>query len=178
MNDTRVSNGLVVFTESSSVLAKVAVGDIITLSGTVSEFRPSADPDYLLLTEIESPTNIGVVSTKNKVTPIVLGGDRSPPTQKFSALDVGADGFLSVPNNQSQIDATNATLLPTMYGMDFWQSLNGQLVTVPSPVAINFPNDFGEIWVVSSFLCLYISGAEARGMLGAGLSPARTRAED
>ncbi|KAF8216021.1 DNase I-like protein [Mycena galopus ATCC 62051] len=151
VNDTRVSNGLFVFSESSSVLAKVAVGDEITLTGVVSEFRPSADPDFLFLTEIESPTNIVVVSTKNTVTPIVLGVDRSPPTQYFSALDVGPDGFLSVPNNQSQIDTVNATLVPTMYGMDFWQSLNGQLVTVRKPLAINFPNDFGEIWVVGDW---------------------------
>ncbi|KAJ7644169.1 DNase I-like protein [Roridomyces roridus] len=167
-NDTRVSSGLLVFTTSATVLSKVAVGDIITLTGLVAEFRPSADPDFLTLTELESPTNIVVVSTNNPVTPIVLGRDRSPPTENFSALDVGPDGFLSVPNNQSQIDTVNATLLPESFGMDFWESLNGQLVTVLRPVAINFPNSFGEIWAIGDWP---VTGQNSRGGLTIILGP-------
>ncbi|KAJ7761516.1 DNase I-like protein [Mycena maculata] len=168
VNDTRVSNGLFVFTESSTTLSKVAVGDMITFSGSVDEFRSSADPDYLLLTEIEDPTDIVVVSTKNTVTPVVLGVDLFPPTQKFTALDTGADGFLSVPNNQTQVDTVNATLLPTQYGMDFWQSLNGQLVTVRSPIAINFQNDFGEFFVIGDWP---VTGQNSRGGLTITFGP-------
>lgn len=123
------------------------VGDRVSLSGKVEEFRPSADPTYLLTTELESPTNIKVLSTGNTVAPVVLGIDRSPPTQSLSALDVGPDGFLTVPNNQSRIDTTNAAVQPTQFGLDFWSSLEGQLVTVPKPVSIGFENDFGEFWV-------------------------------
>jgi predicted extracellular nuclease len=57
-----VSNGLAVFTTSTSILSQVNAGDIVSLTGTVSEFRPAADPDYLLLTEVVSPANITVGS--------------------------------------------------------------------------------------------------------------------
>ncbi|KAI0643156.1 DNase I-like protein [Trametes meyenii] len=147
VQDVRVSNGLNVFSSSKTVLASVAVGDRISLSGVVSEFRSSSSPNNLFATELQSPTNIVVLSSNNTVTPLVLGRDRSPPTEKLSALDTGSDGWLSVPNNSSLVDATNATLHPDEFGMDFWSSLEGQLVTVPSPVALDFENSFGEFWV-------------------------------
>ena len=113
----------------------------------MQEFRSSTAPGDLVGTELGSPSNIVVLSQNNTVTPVVLGRDRSPPTQLFSALDVGPDGFLSVPNNVSLIDSVNATLQPDLYGMDFWSSLEGQLVTIPNPIGTAFPNSFGEIWV-------------------------------
>ena len=135
------------FSSSSTVLNSVAVGDKISLSGKVEEFRSSSDPTFLTATELESPTSIKVTSTGNTVTPVVLGVDRSPPTQALSALDVGTDGFLTVPGNQSRIEVVNATAQPTKFGIDFWSSLEGQLVTVPKPVSIGFENDFGVFWV-------------------------------
>ncbi|KAJ6559253.1 Endonuclease/exonuclease/phosphatase [Mycena vulgaris] len=168
VDDTRVSNGLAVFTTSTTVLSKVAVGDVVSLTGKVAEFRPAADPDYLLLTEITSPTNIVVLSSNNTITPLVLGQDRSPPTQQLSALDVGPDGWLSVPNNQSRVDVVNATLQPESFGMDFWASLNGKLVTVPKPVAINFPNSFKEIWIHGDWP---VTGKNSRGGLTLTFGP-------
>lgn len=147
VSDTRSSTGLFVFSESSKVLGSVAVGDAISLSGKVADFRSSSDPTFLESTELDSPTSITVTSSGNTVTPLVLGVDRSPPTTAFSSLDSGPDGFLSVPNNQSLIDVVNPTLQPTKFGLDFWASLEGQLVTVPKPISIGFENDFGEFWV-------------------------------
>jgi hypothetical protein len=95
------------------------VGDFISLSGRVTEFRSTSSPNDLFMTELEAPTNITVISSNNTVTPLILGKDRSPPTQLFSALDVGRDGFLSVPNNRSRIEVVNPTLQPDKYGMDF-----------------------------------------------------------
>ncbi|KAJ7459796.1 DNase I-like protein [Mycena latifolia] len=162
VNDTRVSNGLAVFTTSTTILSQVTVGDQVSLTGKVTEFRPAADPDYLFLTEIASPTNIVVLSSNNTITPLVLGQDRKPPTQQFSALDVGPDGWLSVPNNQSRVDVVNATLQPDKFGIDFWQSLQGQLVAIPKPVAIDFPNSFAEFWVHGEWP---VTGKNARGGL-------------
>ncbi|EKM51889.1 uncharacterized protein PHACADRAFT_177296 [Phanerochaete carnosa HHB-10118-sp] len=147
VQDVRVSTGLFVFSESSKVLNAVQVGDEISLSGTVSDFRSSSDPTFLESTEFESPTNITILSSNNTVTPLVLGVDRSPPTQDLSALDVGLDGFLTVPNNQSLVDVVNATMQPAKFSVDFWSSLEGQLVTVPKPISIGFENSFGEFWV-------------------------------
>jgi hypothetical protein len=145
--DARVSNGLFVFSSAAAVLKSIAVGDSIALSGRVQEFRTSSAPNDLTGTELAAPTNIVVLSSNNTVAPVVLGRDRCPPTRLFSALDVGPDGFLSVPNNVSRIDDVNAPLQPGVYGIDFWASLEGQLVTIPKPVGVAFPNSFGEIWV-------------------------------
>ncbi|EMD39810.1 hypothetical protein CERSUDRAFT_103752 [Gelatoporia subvermispora B] len=161
-DDVRVSSGLLVFTESSSVLSKVSVGDLISLSGKVTEFKESSEPNDLLGTELGDPTDIVILSSGHIVQPLVLGADRSPPTEKLSALDVGPDGWLSVPNNVSLVDSVNATVQPSEFGIDFWSSLEGQLVTVPGPVALDFQNDFGEFWVRGDWVA---SGVNSRGGL-------------
>ncbi|KAF5389309.1 hypothetical protein D9757_003448 [Collybiopsis confluens] len=169
-SDVRASNGLFIFSETASILSKVAVGDMVSITGTVSEFRSSSSPNDLTSTEITSPTaaNVVVLATGDTVTPVKLGTDRVPPTQALSALDVGPDGWLSVPNNQSQIDTVNATLVPTQFGLDFWASLEGQLVTVPSAQSIAFPNSFGEFWVIGSWP---VTGLNSRGGLTITIGP-------
>ncbi|TBU54650.1 DNase I-like protein [Dichomitus squalens] len=160
--DVRVSSGLTVFTTSKTILASVAVGDNVSLSGTVADFRSSSNPTYLFATELDFPANITVLSTNHTVAPLVLGRDRRPPTQALSRLDTGKDGWLSVPNNGSQIETANRTLQPTKFGLDFWASLEGQLVTVRKPVAIAFPNSFGEFWVHGDWP---VTGKNSRGGL-------------
>lgn len=158
--DIRVSNGLQVFTTSTSTLGQVTVGDLISLDGRVQEFRSSSSPNNLFATEIASPTNIVVRSSNNTFPIVILGKDRSPPTQELSALDVGPDGFLSNPNNVSRIDTVNDELRPDRYGMDFWESLEGQIVTIPKPIATNFENQFGEFWVYGDW---HVTGKNSRG---------------
>jgi hypothetical protein len=143
-------------------LKSVTVGDFISLSGKVSEYRPATSPNYVFVTEITSPTGIAVLSSNNTVTPVILGKDRNPPTQYLSSLDVGPDGFLSVPNNSSQITVVNSTLEPEKYGVDFWESLEGQLVTIPKPIAANFQNSYGEFWVYGDWKT---TGKNGRGGL-------------
>ena len=140
-----------VYSLAKAVLGAVNVGDYISLSGNITEYRSSASSDYLYLTELQYPTNIVVISSNNTVTPVVLGKDRTPPTQEFSALDKGPDGFLSVPNNSSRINTVNAALQPDKYGLDFWQSLEGQLVTIPKPTAVAFTSSYGEFWAVGDW---------------------------
>lgn len=149
-----------VFTTSSTIQNEVQVGDEISLNGVVSEFRSSSEPDNLFGTELDSPSNIVVLSSGNKVTPVILGVDRSPPTQLMSSLDIGSDGFLSVPNNQSLVDTANPTLQPTKFGLDFWESLESQLVTVPSPTVTDFQNSFGEFFVYGDWP---VTGKNSRG---------------
>jgi len=138
-DDERTSSGLKIFTTSTTTQALVKVGDLITLTGKISEYR--SDPAYLTVTELTSPSNIVVVSAGNTVAPITLGKDRSPPTAKYTALDT--PGFLSVPNNVSLVQASTANLEPAKYGLDFWESLEGMLVTIPKPVALQFENQYG-----------------------------------
>lgn len=113
------------------------------------------------MTEITRPTNIVVVSTNNTVTPIVLGrGAQLPPTIQYSSLD-GGDVF-AVPNNQSQISAQNPELQRTKNGLDFWETLSGELVTIQQPRVVGRPNRFGDTWVVGPWRT---TGTNQRGGL-------------
>ncbi|KAF8527538.1 DNase I-like protein [Hysterangium stoloniferum] len=159
-HDIRISSGVSVFTSSKTILAQVALGDEITVNGVVGEFHSTGD--VLSITEIDSPANITVLSSNNTVKPIILGVDRIPPTELYSALDKGKNGFLAVPNNASQIETVNAILQPHKFGIDFFESLEGQLVTVPNPSVINFENSFGEIWVHGDWP---VTGKNSRGGL-------------
>ena len=121
---------------------------IVVSSATVTEFRSS--PDFLFLTELASPGNITVVSSGNNVSAIVIGErGLKPPTEQYSSLDNG-DVF-GVPNNVSQVSVANPVLNQKRYGLDFWASLTGELVTVPGPRAVARPNRFGDTWVVGDW---------------------------
>ncbi|CAI6098142.1 unnamed protein product, partial [Clonostachys chloroleuca] len=140
--DDRTSEGIYVF--NKAIRDKVTVGDVITLDGKVDEYRSSALYSYL--TEITSPTNVVVKSSNHTVKPLVLGVDTlSPPTSDFSSLDVG--GIFGVPNDVNRISVVNPELEPTKYGLDFWESLVGQLVTLKDVVQVSRPNQYGDVWV-------------------------------
>ncbi|KAJ2892887.1 endonuclease/Exonuclease/phosphatase [Zalerion maritima] len=133
-----------IYVYSSSVGSSLSVGDIISLDGYVSEYRSS--DAYLYLTEIGSPSNVQVVSSDNAVEALVIGEDTaSPPNVEYSYLD-GGDVF-AVPNNESLISVANPTLDPSTYGLDFWESLCGELVTIKDARAISRPNSYGDTWV-------------------------------
>lgn len=145
-NDPATSEAVYVFGNTTGT--SLTVGDIITLDGKVSEYRSNAN--YIYLTEITSPKNVQVVSSGNKVTPLVIGKDtRSPPTVQYSGLDGG--DIYKVPNAVANISGVNPVLNPTKYGLDFWESLSGELVTVKKPTVIKTPSKYGDTWVVGDW---------------------------
>ncbi|OJJ79692.1 endonuclease/exonuclease/phosphatase family protein [Aspergillus glaucus CBS 516.65] len=112
----------------------VNVGDIITLSGTSSD---------------------------NEVVPVVIGEDELlPPTEEFSSLDEG--DVYSLPNNASQLSDENPVLEPDTYGMYFWESLSGELVSISGLGVIAKPNRYGDTWVVGDWP---LTGENGRGEL-------------
>ncbi|HYZ27643.1 MAG TPA: lamin tail domain-containing protein, partial [Thermoleophilaceae bacterium] len=122
--DDATSEGIFVFTSSAPT---VAIGDGLSLEGTVQEFRPGgAGTANLTTTEIAGPS-ITVVSSGNPLpAPVVIGpGGRVPPPQVieddgFASFDSGADGI------------------------DFYESLEGQRVEVDDAVAVGPTADFGS----------------------------------
>jgi len=155
--DSRSSESIYVF--SSAVGGTLNVGDIITLGGTITEYRSSSA--YLFLTELIRPVNVTVVSSGNTVTPVFVGaGSRVPPTQQFTGLD--NYDVLGLPNNQSLISVVNPTLVPTRYGLDFWESLSSELVTIRGVRAISKPNNFRDTWVTGDWP---VTGRNSRGGL-------------
>jgi hypothetical protein len=157
-NDDRTSESIYVF--GSRFGSNLTVGDSILFGGKVQEYR--SNKDYVYLTEISSPVLTRRVSSGNQVTPLVIGKDTvKPPTKQFSSLDTDADVF-DVPNNVSLISVKNPLLNPKQHGMDFWESLSGELVTVKKPRAITKPSNFGDTWIVGDWK---VTGENERGGL-------------
>lgn len=157
--DPKVSDAIYVYGSALASNTSIATGDVIVLNGKVSEYRSAST--YLYLTEIISPVVTAILETGQTVEPLVIGTDTlSPPTGQYTSLDDG-DVF-GVPNNQSLLSVVNPELDPEKYGLDFWESLVGQLVTVESPVAASKPNQYGDQWVVGSWAK---TGENARGGL-------------
>ncbi|KAH8757286.1 Endonuclease/exonuclease/phosphatase-like protein [Diaporthe sp. PMI_573] len=157
-NDTSTSDSAFIY--SSSVGSSVSVGDIITFGARVTEYRSSGST-YLYLTELTSPTNVVVVSSNNTVTPLVIGEDTlNPPTEQFSSLD-GGDVY-AIPNAVANISSVNPVLDPASYGLDFWESLSAELVTIKNVTVISRPNSYGETWVTGGWPA---TGRSARGSL-------------
>lgn len=155
--DDRTSESVYVFDRNFG--KTLSVGDVIQLNGTVTEYRSSKA--YVYLTEIINPKLLKKVSSGSAATPLVIGKDTiNPHTKAFSALDNG-DVF-GVPNNVSLISVANPTLIPRNYGMDFWESLSGELVTVKSAHALTKPNNYGDTWVVGDWK---VTGLNGRGGL-------------
>ncbi|KAI8955165.1 DNase I-like protein [Xylaria longipes] len=145
--DERVSDGIYVYGTALAKNASIATGDVLVLDGEVAEYRSSVD--YLPLTEITYPKVRAVLARNRTFAPIVLGKQRSPPTKLLSSLDEG-DAF-GVPNNQSLISVVNPVLQPNKYGLDFWESLLGEYVTIKNPRAVGRPNQYGDTWVVGTW---------------------------
>lgn len=144
--DERTSQSIYVFNRNFA--SNMTVGDSIVINGRVTEYR--SNKDYLYLTQIDRPTIVRRVSSGSRIEPLVIGKDtHDPPNKEFSSLD-GGDVF-AVPNNKSLVSVANPTLEPRKYGLDFWESLVGELVTIKKPVALTKPNNFGDTWVAGNW---------------------------
>lgn len=158
-SDSRISDAVYIYGSALAKNASIGPGDVLVLDGKVREYR--ANKDCLYLTQITSPKVVAILEHGQQVAPKVIGKDTpSPPTMQYTSLDEG-DVF-AVPNNKSLVSVANPVLEPEEYGLDFWESLSGQLVTVKSPRAIGRPNNYGDTWVVGDWAT---SGDNGRGGL-------------
>jgi predicted extracellular nuclease len=127
--NSATSDAIFVFTGSAPT---VVAGDAISVTGIVDEFRAGNDPTNLTITQLTSPV-ITVESSGNALpTAVLIGPDGiRPPTEI-----IDDDDF-------SVFDPEND-------GIDFFESLEGMLVTVQNPVAVDTTNNFGELFTVAS----------------------------
>jgi predicted extracellular nuclease len=128
------SEAIFVFTSAAPT---VQVGDAVTVSGTVAEFRPGGTSSTnLTTTELTGPS-VTVQSSGNPLpAATVIGtGGRVPPTQ---VIEDDATGDVE----------TSGVFDPATDGIDFYESLEAMRVQVNNPIAVGPTNDFGEIPVV------------------------------
>jgi uncharacterized protein len=126
------SEGVFVFT---NLAPAVEIGNHVRVIGTVSEFRPGADPDNLTITQINaSNANVTTLSTGNELpAPTVLGpGGRTPPTEVID--DDGAGNV-----------ETGGVFDPADDAIDFYESLEGMILRVDDGSVVGPTRSFGEI---------------------------------
>jgi predicted extracellular nuclease len=129
------SDGILVFGTAGS---SVSVGQAVTVSGRVTEFRPGgAESTNLTTTEITSPT-VTPGGPGAAIVPTVIGaGGRVPPT---AVIDDDATGDVE----------TSGSFDAATDGIDFWESLEATLLRVPNPVVVGPTNSRGEMWVLAN----------------------------
>jgi predicted extracellular nuclease len=131
--DDATSDAVFVFTDRTA--PTVAVGDDVTVGGTVTEFRSGgATSTNLSVTEITAPT---VTTTARGVplpAPVVIGPATVP--NRFAppiAGDVETIGR-AVPRRSAQ---------------EFWEAHEGMRVQIPAPRVVAPSNAYGDIYVTS-----------------------------
>ncbi len=117
------SDGVFVFTSSAPPSA-AAIGNIVCVSGTVTEFAPSSDPNSPTVTEISQITNVFSISTGNALpAPVVLSAADTDPAgsvfqlEKYEGMRVQVNSLTVVAPTQGTINETTATSTST--GMFF-----------------------------------------------------------
>ncbi|MDQ5872225.1 MAG: lamin tail domain-containing protein [Acidobacteriota bacterium] len=123
--DPSTSEGIFIFT-SSAPPAAAAVGNSVSVAGTVVEFIPGADPHSPPLTEIGGSPTVSVHSTGNPLpAPIPLtAADTSPAgsieqLEKYEGMRVSVDSLTVSSPTMGSISEANATSTSngTFYGV-------------------------------------------------------------
>ncbi|MFJ2610110.1 endonuclease/exonuclease/phosphatase family protein [Streptomyces sp. NPDC087425] len=126
------SEGVFVFTSSAP---KVAVGDSVTVTGTVSEYVPGGTSSgNQSVTEITKPT-VTTVSTGNEVPAPTVIDSRSVPSRYTPAGDSAANGSVNA-----------LTLRPARYALDYYESLEGMNVQVKNVRVTTATDPYAELW--------------------------------
>ncbi|MEV6949182.1 endonuclease/exonuclease/phosphatase family protein [Streptomyces sp. NPDC051172] len=127
------SEGIFVFTGSTP---KAAVGDSVTVTGTVSEYVPGgASSGNQSVTEITKPT-VTTVSTGNAVPAPTVIDAKSVPALYTPAGDTAANGSIN-----------GLTLQPSTYALDYYESLEGMNVQVADARVVTATDPYSELWV-------------------------------
>jgi predicted extracellular nuclease len=127
------SEGVFVFTSSTP---KVAVGDSVTVAGTVSEYVPGgASSGNQSVTEVSKPT-VTVISSGNAVPAATVVDAQSVPDDYAPAGDTAASGSINA-----------LTLEPSQYALDYYESLEGMNVQVADARVVTATDPYSELWV-------------------------------
>ncbi|MTD58435.1 hypothetical protein GKO32_31305 [Amycolatopsis sp. RM579] len=132
-NDPRTSEGLQIFTGSTT--PTVAVGDAVTVSGTVSEFYPDSptDSNYQSATELTDP-QWTVQSSGNPIpAPTVLTSDTVPDSL--------------APQSGGNIESL--PLEPAKYSLDFWEAHEGESVSISDARVVGPTTQYNELYVTT-----------------------------
>ncbi|GAA3055018.1 endonuclease/exonuclease/phosphatase family protein [Streptomyces roseofulvus] len=127
------SEGLFVFTSSAPT---VAVGDAVSVDGTVTEYVPGGlNSGNQSLTQLSRP-KVTVVSKGNALPEPVTIAPWSVPDAYAPAGDPANGGSIN-----------GLTLDPETYALDYYESLEGTNVRVGSSRVVGATDPYSELWV-------------------------------
>ncbi|MFJ5830470.1 endonuclease/exonuclease/phosphatase family protein [Streptomyces sp. NPDC093089] len=131
--DPATSEGVFVFTSS---VPTVAVGDAVSVNGTVTEYVPGGlNSGNQSLTQISKPV-VTVVSKGNAVPAPVTISPWSVPDEYTPEGDPAAGGSIN-----------GLTLDPETYALDYYESLEGTNVRIGSSRVVGATDPYAELWV-------------------------------
>ncbi|MFF8376720.1 endonuclease/exonuclease/phosphatase family protein [Streptomyces sp. NPDC015661] len=132
-DNAATSEGIFVFTSS---VPTVAVGDAVSLNGTVTEYVPGGlNSGNQSLTQISKPV-VTVLSKGNPVpAPVTISG-WSVPDEYTPEGDPAAGGSIN-----------GLTLDPETYALDYYESLEGTNVRIDSSRVVGATDAYAELWV-------------------------------
>jgi predicted extracellular nuclease len=131
--DPATSEGLFVFTGS---VPRVAVGDLVQVSGTVTEYRPGGNSSgNQSLTQISRP-QVTVVSSGNPLPAPVTLDSASVPEAYAPQGDPAAGGSIE-----------GLELRPQAYALDLYESLEGMDVRIRDARVVGPSTRYAELWV-------------------------------
>ncbi|MFR0351838.1 endonuclease/exonuclease/phosphatase family protein [Streptomyces sediminimaris] len=132
-DDPATSEGVFVYTGSTP---KVAAGDSVTVTGTVSEYVPGGTSSgNQSVTEISRPS-ITTLSTGNAVPAPTVIDARSVPSAYTPPGDPAANGSIN-----------GLTLRPSKYALDYYESLEGMNVRIGDARVVTATDRYAELWV-------------------------------
>lgn len=118
-NDPLTSEGIFVFTRSAPPIT-AAIGNLVSLTGTVEEYRPRNEQNTLSLTELAMQTgrdSIRVVSRGNPlpkpatITPADLAHNRIDQLERFEGMRVHVDRLTAVSPTSGRVDIKTASAI-------------------------------------------------------------------
>ncbi|MCZ4305321.1 endonuclease/exonuclease/phosphatase family protein [Zoogloeaceae bacterium G21618-S1] len=144
------SDGIYVFTNSRG---RPTVGDRVLVSGRVDEYRPGGAATNLSITELNASFGAHAWTLQSS-------GNALP-----AAIQIGNGGLLApttaIAPDVGNVETSGQRLAPSLYAMDFYESLEGMRVSMGSAAVVGPNAKYGEIAVIS------------HDQLGATLSSAR-----
>jgi predicted extracellular nuclease len=142
------SDGIFVFTRTAPA---VTVGDLVSVNGTVSEFRPGgAAVPGLTITQLNPPNAAAVT--------VLSSGNPTPAPKVLGSAGVVPPTEIIDNDSAGNVETGPTTYDPQQDGIDFWESHEGELLQANNGVVINETESFGEVTVLAN------NGAGATGV--------------
>ncbi len=117
----------------------LAVGSLVTVKGICREQIARNHADALPVTTLVSESIQVSAEEKVAILPLILGQDRSAPPGK--TVDSDTHGHILDPSSRSQFK-------PASDGLDYWESLEGMLIQLPTADIVSGVQHGNEFVVV------------------------------